>query len=298
MILDERSKMSFARSFSWEKDTMRLLAGLLMLSLVGGVLAQEKKPATIKVTVPESPTKTEITIEGKKLDEPKGLKDNVRIFTTPDLETGKTYAYKIEAKIVPNNYTEIFRTREVQFKAGETISLDVRKEDKATPDRIVVRWVPTPNDIVDKMCDMAKVTKDDVIHDYGCGDAIMLIRAVEKFGAKKGFGNDIDPKMVAVAKEKVKEAKLDGKITVVQGDILKMTEKDCGEATVVLLYIGDDLGAKLGPVLQKALKPGARIVSHRFTLGDWKPDKTITVIGDEDKDEYVLHLWTVPERKK
>jgi hypothetical protein len=94
----------------------------------------------------------------------------------------------------------------------------------------------------------------------------------------------------------VKQAGLEDKITIVQQDILKMTEKDCAEATVVLLYIGDDLGAKLSPVLQKALTPGARIVSHRFRLGDWKPDKTVTVKGT-DGDEYELHLWTVPERK-
>jgi uncharacterized protein (TIGR03000 family) len=278
---------------------MRFLTAAALAAAVAATpsAADDKKPATIKLMIPDRPTRTEVTIEGKKQEEPAGLKDGVRVFTTPELEAGKTYAYKIEVKIVPNNYTEIFRTREVTFKAGDTVTVDVRTEDKSSPDRIVVRWVPTPDDIVDKMCEMAKVTKDDVVHDYGCGDAVMLIRAVKQFGAKKGFGNDIDPKMVAQAHEKVKAAGLEDKITVVQGDILKMTEKDCKEATVVLLYIGDDLGAKLSPVLQKALSPGARVVSHRFKLGDWKPDKTITVTG-ADGDDYTLHLWTVPERKK
>lgn len=277
---------------------LRLLtAAVLAVTIAFPLAAQDKKaPATIKLMIPEKPTKTEVTIEGKKQDEPAGLKDGVRIFTTPDLEPGKTYAYTIETKIVPNNYTEIYRKREISFKAGDTVTVDVRTEDKAIPDRIVVRWVPTPDDIVDKMCEMAKLTKDDVVHDYGCGDAVMLIRPIQKLGAKKGFGNDIDPKMVEIAKEKVKKAGLSDKITIVEGDILKMTEKDCGEATVVLLYIGDDLGAKLSPVLQKALKPGARIVSHRFTLGDWKPDKTITVDG-MDGEQYTLHLWTVKEKK-
>ena len=262
-------------------------------------LAQEKKaaPATIKLMVPDKPIRTEVTIEGKKQDEPDNVKDGVRVFTTPDLEPGKTYTYKIVAVVVPNNYTRITRTRDVTFKAGETIEVDVRKEDAKVKDEIVVRFVATPDDIVDKMCELAKVTKDDVIHDYGCGDAVMLIRPIQKLGAKKGFGNDIDPKMVAEAKKKVKEAKLEDKITIVEGDILKMTEKDCGEATVVLLYIGDDLGAKLGPLLQKALTPGARVVSHRFTLGDWKPNKTIEVTG-ADGEPYTLHLWVVPEKKK
>jgi len=279
-----------------------MLSALALAALIGAVgVAQDKKdakaaPATIKLLIPEKPTRTEVTIEGKKQDEPAAVKDATRVFTTPDLEPGKTYQYKIEAVIVPNNYTRITRVREVTFKAGETVEVDVRKEDPKNKDQIVVRWVPTPDDIVDKMCELAKVTKDDVVHDYGCGDAVMLIRPIEKFGAKKGYGNDIDPKMVEVAKENVKKAKLEDKITIEQGDILKMTAKDCEEATVVLLYIGDDLGAKLGPVLQKALKPGTRVVSHRFTLGTWKPDKTTTVTG-ADGDDYTLHLWTVPERK-
>jgi uncharacterized protein (TIGR03000 family) len=279
---------------------LRLLsAAALAAALAAPMTADDKKaaPATIKLLVPDKPTRTEVSIEGKKQEEPAGAKDGSRVFTTPDLEPGKTYAYKIETVIIPNNYTKIFRTREVTFKAGEVLTVDVRTEDKAVKDRIEVRWVPTPDDIVDKMAELAKVTKDDVIHDYGCGDAVMLIRPMQKYGAKKGFGNDIDPKMVAEAKEKVKKAGLEDKITIVEGDILKMTEKDCGEATVVLLYIGDDLGAKLSPVLQKALTPGARIVSHRFKLGDWKPDKTVVVNG-MDGDEYELHMWTVPERKK
>jgi uncharacterized protein (TIGR03000 family) len=276
-----------------------IIAGLLAFGIVLPAIAQEKKsaPATIKLLIPDKPTKTEVTIEGKKQDEPAGLKDGTRVFVTPDLDPAKAYAYKIEVKIVPNNYTEIFRTREVTFKAGETVTVDVRTEDKTTPDRIVVRWVPTPDDIVDKMCEMAKVTKDDVVHDYGCGDAVMLIRPIQKFGAKKGWGNDIDPKMVKAAHENIEKAGLKDKVTVVQGDILKMSDKDVAEATVVLLYIGDDLGAKLGPLLQKSLKPGTRIVSHRFGLGDWKPDKTIEVKG-MDGEDYTLHLWTVKDAKK
>jgi uncharacterized protein (TIGR03000 family) len=278
---------------------MRILAAAgLAVALTVPLAADDKKaPATIKLLVPDKPTRTEVTIEGKKQEEPSNAKDGVRVFTTPDLEPGKTYAYKIEALIIPNNYTKITRVREVTFKAGETVTVDVRTEDKKIKDEIVVRWVPTPDDVVDEMAKLANVSKDDVIHDYGCGDAVMLIRPVQKFGAKKGFGNDIDPEMVKKAQENVKKAGLEGKITIVEGDILKMTEKDCAEATVVLLYIGDDLGAKLSPVLQKALTPGARIVSHRFKLGDWKPDKSVTVKG-MDGDEYDLHLWTVPERKK
>jgi uncharacterized protein (TIGR03000 family) len=278
--------------------TRLLIAAALIVVVAGPGAAQDKKavPATIKLLVPEKPTRTEVTIEGKKQDEPADVKDGVRVFTTPDLEPGKTYAYTIECVVVPNNYTRITRIREVSFKAGETVEVDVRKEDPKNKDKVFVRWVPTPDDIVDKMCEMAKVTKDDVVHDYGCGDAIMLIRAVQKFGAKKAWGNEYDPKILEQAKEKIKGAKVEDKITVVQGDINKMTEKDVADATVVLLYIGDNLGEKLSPLLQKGLKPGARIVSHRFKLGDWKPDKTVEVTG-MDGDQYTLLLWTVPEKK-
>ena len=278
--------------------TRVLIAAALAVIVAAPGPAQDKKaaPATIKLLIPEKPTKTEVTIEGKKQDEPADVKDGIRVFTTPDLEPGKTYAYTIECVVVPNNYTRITRKREVTFKAGDVVEVDVRKEDPKIKDEIVVRWVPTPDDIVDKMCEMAKVTKDDVVHDYGCGDAVMLIRPIKKFGAKKGIGIDIDQKMVKIAEDKAKDEGVADKVVIRKGDILNLDDmKDIGEATVVLLYIGDDLGRKLEPILRNNLRPGSRIVSHRFTLGDWKPDKTVTVMG-QDGDEYTLHLWTVPEK--
>lgn len=254
-------------------------------------------PATVKLLIPESPKQTSIKFENKEYPhDPKAARDGVHTFTTADVEPGKPRTSTLEVTIVPNNYTKIFRTREVTVKAGETVTVDVRAEDKAKPDRIEVRWVPTPDAIVDEMCKLAKVGKNDVVHDYGCGDAVMLIRPIQVFGAKKGFGNDIDPKMVEKANENIEKAKLKDKITVVQGDILKMTAKDCEEATVVLLYIGDDLGEKLEPVLRKALKPGTRVVSHRFKLGEWAPTQTKKVTGPDD-GEYELLLWVVPEKK-
>ncbi len=274
---------------------MRMLCvGVAAFALVGLVHAQGKKTATIKITLPEPSFKESVvTVDGVEL---KGT-GTTRTFKTPDLEAGKKYTFKVQALIEPNNYTKITRPREVTVKAGDEVTLDLTTEDKKL-DKIVVRWVPTPIDIVDKMAALAKVTKDDVIFDPGCGDAIMLIRPVKKIGAKKGIGIDIDPKMVKVAQEKAKTEGVAEKILIKEGDILN--EKDmavCSEATVVLVYIGDDLGARMSPVLQKLLMPGARVVSHRFMLGDWKPDRTITVKG-EDGDDYKLHLWVVKEKAK
>lgn len=253
--------------------------------------AVEKVPSDLVILVPERGHKeTVVTIGGVTLEG----KGTVRKFTTPALEKGYKYRYKIEALIEPNNYTKITRTKEISFKAGEKVEVDLRVKDPKT-DKIVVRWVPTPGDIVDKMAEMAKTTKNDVVYDLGCGDAVMLIRPIKKLGVKKGVGIDIDPKMIEKAKANAKEAGVLDKLDLRVGDILNV--KDMADADVVLLYIGDDLGERLSPVLQKTMKVGARIVSHRFTLGDWKPNETVTVKG-EDGDEYTLHLWIVPEKKK
>jgi uncharacterized protein (TIGR03000 family) len=277
---------------------MRMLCvGLAVALFAGAAGAQEKKDkdaATIKVLVPESSFKdTIVKIEGVEMK----TTGTTRTYTTPKLEPGKSFAYTIEALIEPNNYTKITRTREITFKAGDEVTVDMTKEDKKT-DKIVVRWVPTPDDIVDEMAKLAKIGKDDVVFDPGCGDAIMLIRPVKKLGAKKGIGIDIDPKMVKVAQEKAKAEGVADKIVIKQGDVLNEKDMaDLADSTVVLVYMGDDLGARMSPLLQKMLKPGARVVSHRFTLGDWKPDKTVKVTGS-DGDEYTLHLWTVKEKDK
>ena len=269
-----------------------LLLPLMFVFCAAQLRAEEKNIATIKIFLPElNYAEPVVKVEGVQT---KSTGSN-RTFVTPTLDPKKTYTYKIEALLQPNNYTKITRVREISFKAGETVSVDMRIEDKKT-DKIVVRWVPTPDDIVDKMAELAKITKDDIIWDPGCGDGIMLIRPVKKFGAKKGIGIDIDPVRVKDAKAKAKEEGVEDKIVIRQGDILNEKDMaDIAEASVVLIYIGDDLGARMSPLLQKLLKPGTRIVSHRFKLGDWEPEKSITVKGN-DGDEYVLHLWTVKKK--
>ncbi len=274
-----------------------LCVGLVAFFLIGVAIGQDKKTATITVKAPESGFKdTVVKINGVEV---KG-KDGTWTFTTPALEAGKEYKYKVEALIEPNNYTKITRPRQVTLKVGDAINLDLTVEDKKTKenfDDIVVRWVPTPDDIVDEMAKLAKITKDDIVFDPGCGDAVMLIRPVKALGAKKGIGIELDPKMVKVAQEKAKTEGVAEKIVIKEGNVLN--EKDmaiCAEASVVLIYMGDDLGARMAPVLQKLLKPGTRVVSHRFKLGDWKPDKTVMVKG-ADGDEYTLHYWVVKEKK-
>jgi uncharacterized protein (TIGR03000 family) len=272
----------------------RRWAALLAFVFAGVSFGADKKPATIKILLPE-PGKVSLKVEDKDLESNDKVKDNQRVLVTPELEAGKTYAYKIEATIEPNNYTKIIRTREITFKAGDEVTLDIRKKDDAIPDNVKIRWVPTPKVVVEDMAKLAEITKDDKVMDPGCGDAVMIITAVKNFNAKAGLGIDIDPEKVKEAKEAVKNAKLEDKIVIKEGNALKLTEKDLEGVTVVMLYMGDELNIRLRPTLFKYLKPGARVVSHRFIMGDWKPTKTITVTreGDYGVEDFELHVWKI-----
>jgi uncharacterized protein (TIGR03000 family) len=219
-----------------------------------------------------------------------------RRFSTPPLAPGKRYSYTLEATWEPNNYTTITRTRKVTIEAGKTTTLDLTKEDPKQPDHIVIRYVPTPESVVEAMLKLAKVGKDDVVYDLGCGDGRIVVTAVKKFGAKKGVGIDLDPKRIAESNANVKKEGVEGKVEIRKGDVMKVD--DLGQATVVCLYLADELNEQLRPILQKTLKPGSRIVSHRFKMGDWKPEKTekLEVAGEE----YEVHLWTIadPDKEK
>jgi uncharacterized protein (TIGR03000 family) len=278
------------------------LAAVLVLVFGLAAGAQDKKaPATIRILIPETPTKVALKVEGKDLEaNDKASREGVRVLVTPDLDPGKTYAYKVEATIEPNNYTKIVRTREVTFKAGQTIDLDIRKKDEKIEDKVLIRWVPTPRVVAQDMCKLANVGKDDVVLDPGCGDCIMLIAAVEDAKAKRAIGTDIDPKMVKTGQDAVKAAKLEDRITVKEGDALKLGAEDLKDVSVVMLYMGNELNIRLRPALWEHLKPGSRIVSHRFIMGDWKPDKSITVnrVGDYGEEDFYLHVWTVTGKEK
>lgn len=286
-----------ARALGLALSVFFLSAGLTSLTVVAQEKKDEKKDekkkakSKIKITVPQDDA--DLLIEGKATKPPK---DNptVREFETPELEAGKLYEYTFSVTWRPNNYTTLTRTKSLEFKGGDNIDADMTKADPKNPDKAVIRWVPTPDDIVEEMMKLGNVGKDDVVYEPGPGDGRMLIAAVKK-GAKKGVGIEIDPKKAEEAKENVKKAKLDKEITIIEGDALK--DRDYSEATVVLLYMGNEFNNLLRPILEKQLKPGSRIISHRFVLGDWAPDKTVKVTG-ADGDEYTLHVWTVKEKKK
>jgi Methyltransferase domain len=152
-----------------------------------------------------------------------------------------------------------------------------------TPD---VVYVPTPQEVVDKMLEIAKVNKNDVLYDLGSGDGRIPITAAKKFGTQ-GTGIDIDPDRIREANENAKKAGVTDKVQFLQQDLFKT---DFSKATVVTLYLLPELNVKLRPQLFKQLKPGTRVVSHAFDMGDWKPEQVVQVNGK------TVYFWTIPEQ--
>jgi SAM-dependent methyltransferase len=150
-----------------------------------------------------------------------------------------------------------------------------------------VHYVPTPEEVVEEMLRLANVGKNDVIYDLGCGDGRIVITAAKKYGAR-GIGIDIDPERIKESNENARQAGVADRVKFLQQDLF---QTDFSEATVVTLYLLPALNLKLRPKLLE-LKPGTRIVSHAFDMGDWKPEKVVNVPGDEH--ERTVYFWVVP----
>jgi SAM-dependent methyltransferase len=148
-------------------------------------------------------------------------------------------------------------------------------------------YVPTPQEVVDRMLALAKVTKDDVLIDLGCGDGRIPITAAKVFGAR-GIGVDIDPQRIAEANA---NARREGVAHLVTFKLENALTTDVSSATVVTTYLLSASNLKLRPVLTRALKPGTRIVAHNYGFGDWAPEKTET-FTDNAKSRRTIFLWT------
>jgi precorrin-6B methylase 2 len=272
-----------------------LVTSALLISGVGLLQGQQAGGKTLKLKlllpIPDGRfyVDTKVYVDGKEVTG-EGTERVMTVTTAKD----KDY---VDLKIYwePNNYTKINRPRKVMAKAGEIV-VDFRNKSNTEKDDIEVRWVPTPEDVVEAMCRMAKVSKDDVVYDLGCGDGIMVITAVKKFSAKRGVGIDLDPQMVKISKEKAQEAKVTDRLEFRVGDVLKVD--DLSDANVVLLYMGDFINQRLQPILQKTLKPGSRVVSHRFLMADdWPPDRTERIRSTSNPGyECDIHLWEIKKK--
>ncbi|MDV2993687.1 MAG: hypothetical protein N4J56_003341 [Chroococcidiopsis sp. SAG 2025] len=149
-----------------------------------------------------------------------------------------------------------------------------------------IPYVPTPQPVVDAMLKLANVGKNDVIYDLGSGDGRIPITAAQRYGAR-GVGIEIDPQLVQEANRNAKTAGVSDRVQFSQQDLF---QTDMSEATVVTLYLLTQNNLKLRPKLLQELKPGTRIVSHNYGMGDWKPERV------EQIDGRTIYLWTVPEK--
>jgi SAM-dependent methyltransferase len=158
-------------------------------------------------------------------------------------------------------------------------------QDSSFESKKIVPYVPSPEYVVDKMIELAGVKKGDVVYDLGSGDGRIVIAAAKK-GAK-AVGFEIDPDLVGESRANIQKAGVQESAEIRNQDILTV---DLSPASVVTMYLLPDVNLKLRPNLLSQLKPGSRVVSHSFDMGDWKPDKVERVEGR------TIYFWTVPAK--
>ena len=174
--------------------------------------------------------------------------------------------------------------RVFDFRAGGPTGL-ASAQDSIHESKKIVPFVPTPENVVDKMIELAGVKKGDVVYDLGSGDGRIVIAAAKKGARAVGF--EIDPDLVAESRANIQKAGVQESAEIRNQDILTV---DLSGASVVTMYLLPDVNLKLRPNLQKQLKPGSRIVSHAFDMGDWKADKV------EQVDGRTIYLWTISSK--
>lgn len=171
--------------------------------------------------------------------------------------------------------------------ASFAASAEATSAQEAATKQPDVHYVPTPPEVVEEMLKMADVHKGDVLYDLGSGDGRIVIAAAKKFGVR-GVGIDIDPERIREAEDNAKAAGVTNLVKFRQEDLF---DADIREATVVTLYLLERLNEQLRPKLLRDLKPGTRIVSHAFRMGDWEPEKSAEVNGRR------IYMWTVPAKR-
>jgi SAM-dependent methyltransferase len=164
----------------------------------------------------------------------------------------------------------------------------VAVSEPTAPVKLDVIFVATDLEVVNAMLALASVTRDDVVYDLGCGDGRIVIVAAREFGAR-GVGVDIDPQRIREAQANAVRAGVADRVTFRVQDIF---DTEIQPATVVTLFLSPELNARLRPKLTSQLKPSSRIVSHRYGIGDWVPERTdtLTVRGTRNH----IFLWRVP----
>lgn len=152
-----------------------------------------------------------------------------------------------------------------------------------------VMYLPTPQDVVEQMLQLAQVSKDDLVYDLGCGDGRVVVTAAKTYGAR-GRGYDIDPLRVRDSRRNAQRGGVETLVHIEQRDIFTL---DLRDADVVFLYLLPELNRRLIPQLRQ-LRPGARIVSHLFDISGIPPDTVLHVASSEDNVDHALYLWHAP----
>jgi SAM-dependent methyltransferase len=160
----------------------------------------------------------------------------------------------------------------------------VRQRAAQAPD---MHFAPTRYVVADAMLKLARVMTNDIVYDLGSGDGRIVILAAQKYGAR-GVGVELEPRLLEISRQVAREGEVADRTTFIEGDLFTA---DISEATVVTLYLSTGVNRQLEPKLRRELRPGTRIVSHQFPIGDWIPDEAIRAEDGTD-----LFLWTIPER--
>lgn len=174
-----------------------------------------------------------------------------------------------------------------EFAIDAPISVYTVQAQDGLESKKIVPFVPTPQQVVDKMIEVAGVKKGDVVYDMGSGDGRIVIAAAKKGARAIGF--EIDGDLVKESRANIRKNGVQDLAEIRHQDILTV---DFSPATVVTMYLLPDVNLKLKPKLQKQLKPGSRVVSHAFDMGDWKPDRV------EQVDGRTVYLWTIPAKSR
>ena len=216
----------------------------------------------------------------------------VRMFRDQESETtfkGTLSGNKLTGEQVSSRGTQTVTGLKRSSTPAKQKTTRIKKASR-TPDVI---YVPTPQEVVDKMLELAEVKKDDLVYDLGCGDGRIVVTAAQKYGCK-GVGYDINPKRIKESLENVEKNNVGNLVRIEQEDIFTL---DLSEANVITLYLLPSLNVKLIPQLEK-LKPGSRIVSHDFDMRGVKPDKVVEIKSDNEYSEHTVYLWTTPLKKE
>jgi len=259
----------------------RLISLLFACSLFfAGCADREANPITAYVPADESQSSTALNAPFGV----SGIQETQKEIDSTALNTpfGATSVQETQKEVENQSYTAI------TAPFGTTNAQEAQKQVESNREPDVI-FVPTPQDVVDKMLELAEVKKDDLVYDLGCGDGRIVVTAAKRFGCR-AVGYDIDPERVEESLENVEKSGVGHLVRIEQKDIFTL---DLSEANVITLYLLPSLNVKLIPQLEK-LKPGSRIVSHDFRMKGVKPDKVVKLTSNEDDREHKVFLWTTP----